>query len=151
MSGPINLSDVIRKHQRFVKLHEAMVEREAREAGEHAEAFVFQSPGFKPQTGALQRATQARVIRSGKRTLIVRVSNKKAYAAAIDRGSRAHVIRARSGKALRFQAGGQTLYRRSVNHPGTRAYRFLYRATNSAGRILKQGLVSGMARVAQRF
>lgn len=44
------------------------------------------------------------------------------------RGTRAHPIRARRGKALKFTAGGQTLFRKAVFHPGTKANNFLMQA-----------------------
>ncbi|MGV2914540.1 hypothetical protein [Streptomyces alfalfae] len=43
-------------------------------------------------------------------------------------GTRPHLIRARRGKALRFTAGGQVLFRRVVRHPGTDANDFMGRA-----------------------
>ena len=36
-------------------------------------------------------------------------------------GTKPHVIRAKSAKALKFRVGGETLFRRSVLHPGTPA------------------------------
>lgn len=151
MSGPINIRDVIRAHDRFKRLHETMVEKETRDAAEHVEDHVHAHPTFKPRTGALQKATTAQVIKRGRQTLIIRASNKAKHAKAIDGGARPHIIRARRRSALRFRAGGRLVFARAVNHPGNRAYKFLYRATTAAGRILQQGLASGMARIAKRF
>lgn len=47
------------------------------------------------------------------------VFNSKDYAGFVDRGTKAHTIRAKNTQFLRFQVGGQTLFRRVVNHPGT--------------------------------
>lgn len=151
MTGPINLGYVQRRHQRFVRANQAMLEREADDAADQIEHHVQQSPGFKPRTGNLQRKTEARVIRSrGK--LIVRGQNRAKYAGPIEHGSRPHVIRARRGKALKFVGrGGGIVFRRAVNHPGNRAYRFLYRATASAGRVLGKGLQAGMQRLSRGF
>lgn len=38
-----------------------------------------------------------------------------------DQGTRPHVIRPRTRRVLRFAAGGDVVYARQVNHPGTRA------------------------------
>lgn len=51
------------------------------------------------------------------------------YAQFVHEGTRAHIIRAKKKKVLRFRgATGQFVYRREVHHPGTRARPFLQRA-----------------------
>lgn len=50
------------------------------------------------------------------------------YAAPVHQGSRPHVIRPRTKKALSFTWRGQPVIFRSVNHPGTRARPFLMNA-----------------------
>lgn len=47
------------------------------------------------------------------------VFNDAEYAAAVERGSSPHTIRARPGGVLRFTIGGETIFARSVRHPGT--------------------------------
>ncbi|MGW1352839.1 hypothetical protein ACWCQE_26755 [Streptomyces sp. NPDC002409] len=47
-------------------------------------------------------------------------------------GTRPHIIRPRRAKALRFQAGGRTVFAAYAHHPGTRANNFL-------GRALREG------------
>lgn len=42
------------------------------------------------------------------------------YATFVRDGTQAHEIRARSAKALKFEVGGVTIFRQSVQHPGTR-------------------------------
>lgn len=49
-------------------------------------------------------------------------------------GTPPHVIRARRKKALRFQVGGQVVFRKQVQHPGTTGTFFLARALPLAGR-----------------
>ncbi|QKW06929.1 hypothetical protein HUT18_11525 [Streptomyces sp. NA04227] len=48
-------------------------------------------------------------------------------------GTRPHIIRPRRAKALRFDAGGRTVFAAVVHHPGTRPNDFLGRALR-AGR-----------------
>jgi hypothetical protein len=43
-------------------------------------------------------------------------------------GTRPHLIRARRAKFLRFEVGGQVLYRKVVRHPGTDPNDFMGRA-----------------------
>jgi hypothetical protein len=51
-------------------------------------------------------------------------------------GTPPHRIEARRAKFLRFQAGGDTLFRRGVNHPGTKPDPYLDLAAESAGEEL---------------
>lgn len=44
-------------------------------------------------------------------------------AAIFEYGSVAHIIRARFAQALRFTLGGTVMFRKQVNHPGTKAHR----------------------------
>lgn len=46
----------------------------------------------------------------------------------IDAGTKAHAIRPRKGKRLKWQDKGQTIFARRVNHPATRAQPFRVRA-----------------------
>lgn len=41
------------------------------------------------------------------------------YARYVSSGTRPHIIRAKNARALRFQIGAETIFRQSVNHPGT--------------------------------
>lgn len=53
------------------------------------------------------------------------VFNNTKYALAVHEGTKPHIIRARKGKALKFDVGGRTVYATSVRHPGTRPQPFL--------------------------
>lgn len=78
------------------------------------------------KTGNLRGHNRMRVQRTATR-IAAEVFNEASYVEAVHDGSRPHTIRAR-GRALRFVAGGRTLYRRQVRHPGTRARPFLEQA-----------------------
>lgn len=145
-----SLNGIKAAHRKLLAGTTTAVAEASIEAGEFAVDFVRMHPGFKPRTGALQQATQWQTVRApGGR--IVRIRNPKAYAAAIDLGSRPHDIVARRGNALAFTVGGKLMFRRRVRHPGTRPYRFLYRATNAAGRVLAQVLAVKMRKLSQNF
>jgi hypothetical protein len=47
-------------------------------------------------------------------------------------GTKAHLIRPRRAKALRFEVGGRTTFAKLVRHPGTKANDFM-------GRALREG------------
>jgi len=146
----IDLRAVQLSHRRFLAKHDAAVLRELQDARDFGVQYVQVHPTFKPRTGALQAATTGQVIRTRNRG-IVRLSNRKPYAAAIDKGAAPHVIRARSAKALRFMGKGGVVFRKSVNHPGNKPYRFLYRATNAAGRTFAQKMNARMQTIARSF
>ena len=137
-----NLADVKREHQRLLRELDAAMGDELLSAGRFAENYTSAHRlGFVPRSGAkgLARATGSKVVRT-KGGRLVRIFNTKRYAAAIDSGSKAHEIRARRRTFLRFVVRGRVVFARRVWHPGTRATRFLWRATYAAFRTLQPSL-----------
>lgn len=59
-------------------------------------------------------------------------------------GTEPHVITARNAKALRFTMGGATMFRRSVQHPGTKPDAYLDNAAEKAGEELFAAVESAM-------
>lgn len=51
----------------------------------------------------------------------------------LERGTRPHVIAARRVKFLRFEVGGTILFRKKVNHPGTKGQGFFRRTLTEDG------------------
>jgi hypothetical protein len=145
-----NLPEVHRNHEHFVADNARMLDEAAELAGKAAVAYVQRYPGFKPRTGALQKATTGKVIRLGSGRLLT-IDNPKAYADTIDGGSKPHRITAKNGKSLMFMSGGRAIFRRSVNHPGTKPYKTFYRATFSAYRSMGQDLTRRMTALSSRF
>jgi hypothetical protein len=146
----INLKDLARQHKSINTKFHAAIAFELKKAGEHGERYVFQKPDFVRRTGELQKATTHKVVKTKSgRVYALKMRNPKKYAAAIDKGAKAHRITARRRKALRFQVGGQLVFRKSVMHPGNRPRRFLYRATQSAGGVFHQAMLLQMERIAK--
>jgi hypothetical protein len=147
----LNLDEVQRGHDHFLAGNQRLVSSAEELAGRHALQYVQQHSEFHRRSGKLQDKTAYRVVKTsgGK---ILRISNPLPYAAAIDTGSKAHRITARNASVLRFVSrSGVLMFRRSVWHPGTRPYKFLYNATDSAYRVLGQDLERGMTELARRF
>lgn len=146
-----NLDEIRRGHDFFLARNERLIEATAERAGRHAEDHVRRHPLFKPRTGRTQKKTGHRVVRtSGGRLL--RIFNTAKHAAALDSGARPHLIRARFRNKLRFRGkSGAFVFRESVRHPGNRPYKFLFRATNSAYRVMGQDLARGMTELAKNF
>lgn len=103
----------------------------ADEAKRIAQVELGNHPGDKPRSGEYARGFQVIVSRSnGKFAFIVR--NKRSYAAALEYGTKPHIIRARKVQHLEFRGRNGVWYKvKAVSHPGTKAYRILERAATN--------------------
>lgn len=137
-------------HRKVVANTRTALAEQLIDAGDFAVAYVHKYPGFRPRTGKLQNATEWRTVRTSNGR-ILKVRNTAKYAAAIDQGARPHIIRARRAGSLHFVSGGKHVFRKSVNHPGNRPYKFLYKATTAAGRAFQHGMGAQMNRIARSF
>lgn len=146
----INLQAVRQSNRRFLSAHDGAVLRALNESRESGLRYVHANPGFKRQSGETQDATTGQVIRTT-RGALVRFQNRKPHAAALDKGARPHLIRAKGGGVLAFRVGGAFIFRRQVQHPGNKAYHFLSRATIHAGEQFARDMTAGMTRVARQF
>ncbi len=150
MNGPINIAVVRRKHERFIRANKEATSKAAHEAGQDAVNYVRKEPHFTPRTGNLQARTDYKLIRTSTQR-IVKVRNAAPYAAAIDKGSRPHIIAARRAQALRFEVGGRILFRKWVRHPGTKPTHFLWFATVRGFESLGSRLRVEQQRLAKSF
>jgi len=148
--GPIDLDEVRRKHSKTLDRFRRAVEQAASEASGDAVTYSREKHEYKNQTGALEKATTGRVIMLRRSARVV-LKNAKKYAQPIDMGARPHVIKPRRAKMLRFLSGGRFVFARSVNHPGNRAYQFLYKATRHGFRMFRKRLEAQLEAVARKF
>lgn len=77
--------------------------------------------------------------------------NTSGHAGFIESGTAAHIIAARRTKFLRFEMNGQTMFRRSVRHPGTKARPFLALAAAAGQMAMKASAQAGADRIARQF
>jgi len=108
-------------HPRVFGLVRQAVEAEAINLMRYVKESKLTGQVLKTQTGTLRRSINyALTIADQGMTAVV--GTNLVYAAIHEYGgvTRAHVITARNKKALAFQAGGQTIVRRSVQHPGSK-------------------------------
>lgn len=91
------------------------------------------------KTGNLGRSIEPDALKvTGLFTVTGGVTANANYAAAVELGTRPHVIRPKGGKrALKFNVGGRTVFATSVNHPGTRPRPFLKNAAETVIRRLQ--------------
>ena len=64
------------------------------------------------------------------------------YAWDVEYGTKPHVIEAKPGKTLRFEAGGKVIYTKRVNHPGTAAQPYVRPAVEAFMGRLNQDAVN---------
>lgn len=79
-------------------------------------------------TGNLRRMIAADPIVQTGFNVTGSVTSRANYSAFVHNGTDPHIIRPRNARALRFTSGGQVVFARYVNHPGTRARPFLWNA-----------------------
>lgn len=122
---------------------------------EFVKRHIAQHSGLKMRTGSLLNSTSVVTVRTRNGALIsVRNNAKQAWAQ--DQGSglygrRRAKYRITGNPYLRFMGRTGIVYRRSVMHPGVRPTRFLYNATDAAGRIVEQYLAAHINDVARKF
>lgn len=152
----IDVSQVRRAHRKFLADLKTEIDASLAEAGEHAKAHVRTDSELerRSKTRSVKDATKARVMRT-KGGKLVRLTNSKMrrgydVSVGLEHGTRPHTIRARSG-VLRFRSGGAVKFRKSVWHPGTKPYKFLFKASTSAYGVLGVSLRTRLARLARRF
>jgi hypothetical protein len=104
----------------------------ATEAGRNAQNQYGRHPGDRRRTGNLARSYRVEVI-PGTNTFVVR--NKLKYAAAMERGAKAHDIKARRVSFLEFRdRNGVWRKVKLVKHPGSAPRRTLETATRTVVR-----------------
>ena len=91
------------------------------------------------RTGALAASVSYVMAPDGESALIYATAP---YAAFMEDGTKPHVIEARNAKALRFRGRTGFVFRKRVNHPGTKAYRFMERGIREA--VEQQSRVLGI-------
>lgn len=153
--GPFDLEAIRRAHNEFLRLHENSVAEALVEAGEVAKDHVRTSSKFEQRSSAATSAkttTKARVmrIRGGG---IVRIQAPAKHARILEHGSKPHEIAPRSpGGRLRFtSSSGNTVFARSVKHPGTKPYWFLRNASEAAFSALGAQLQRRSSLLAAKF
>lgn len=108
-------------HPRVLSLVRQEVEREAINLLRYVKEQKLTGQMLKNRTGTLRRSINY-ALSIEDQGLTAVVGTNLVYAAIHEYGgvTRAHVIEARKKKALAFQVGGQSLVRRSVQHPGSK-------------------------------
>jgi hypothetical protein len=90
------------------------------------------------ESGELRKSITADPVRRRGRIYLAGFTAHVSYASYVNDGTRAHIIRARNKRALRFFTIGKEILRASVNHPGFRGAHFMELAVAEAEREWQQ-------------
>lgn len=148
----LNVRKLEKDHNRFLKSHLRAVDAAMADSKKSAENFVEHKPGFTHRTRKTLEKTQTKVIRRRNgRVVVLRVANNTKVARFLEKGTKAHPIKAKRRKSLRWWGFGRVIYRKAVQHPGTKPYRFLSRARNRAYLDFEKHMRPRMNRIASNF
>lgn len=153
----INLAALKRAHAKLLRDNAEAHTEALREAGEYAKQHVKTKSKFqrRSQTNSVKDATEYRIVRLHSGRLLKIWNEKKVdgydVSAGLEHGTKPHTITARNAKALRFEVGGQVLFRVTVHHPGTKRYKFLFKAVNAAHRHVGPRLFRRLEAAARKF
>lgn len=118
---------------RFATWDSVMTRNRLQEARQVKSRAVAMLKRFAPKdTGVFRDSISGRVLDRG-RILQIRFSSSDPKAKLVIEPTRPHVIEASRGLALRFTAGGATLLRKRVLHPGTKGSDFVQRVARVGG------------------
>ncbi len=147
MNAILDATDLNRAVATAILGLDAAVGEGLREGAELVEQSAKREHGYTDRSGDLTRSIEAQPVTGAfyAHNQGADVSADAGHAKFVHGGTKPHVIRARKAKALRFQAGGKTVFARSVNHPGTEPEPFLTEALereldNAADRVFSGAL-----------
>lgn len=110
---------------------------------------------FVSRTGTLERAVQSEVTDGGFRCVVSLNEGVAGYGPCVHEGSRAHVIRPRNKRVLRWPGKGGFVFSKISHHPGYKGDPFLYDALddNSAeiDKIFDEEIENAINQLADTF
>lgn len=139
-----NFSDILADAQALDREIRSRLGDAAKDAADKGRDKALDARRWKDRTGATRdaiRATNETTSEGGMGTLTADSEN----AVRLMDGTPPHEIRARGGSrsALRFEVGGQTVFRRVVHHPGTAPDDFM----EQAGDAMEEQLESAVDQI----
>ena len=144
VGGDIDVRDVLAAVKRLERAADRRLTMAMQQIAEEVVVEAKTNHAYRDRTGRLTQSIRAERVQgsfaTGLSVGITAGGMRVTYAAHVEFGTRPHIIRARRRQALRFIAGGSTVFRKSVRHPGTRPYAFMANAlrakTQRAGEMI---------------
>jgi hypothetical protein len=147
----LNLSEIKRAHAKFVQTNKGAISTEMSRARLYGEQYAHRFPRFTPRSpNGLREASKGTVVRTSGGG-IVRLTNAKRYAAAIDQGARPHDIHGSPLLVFFWAKKNRWVRARRVKHPGNRPYRFLFGANQASFREFGVRMNLHMTQIARKF
>jgi hypothetical protein len=115
----------------------------ATQGGGAVAAQAISEPNFRNRTGRLLSSIKAQSAKpDGRDRYIAEVRASTPYAAHVEYGTRAHVIRARRARNLRFfwERSNTWFIGKKVNHPGSQGRFYMSRGARHAYYVMKRRL-----------
>lgn len=147
----INVSGLKNAHARFMREAERAVNDVAEAAARWGAQAAQSGLQSHARTGRMLRSVRGSVAKVG-RDRIVKLTNNVKYAPYFEFGTIPHPITARRAKFLRFIGrDGNIVFRKSVKHPGNRAFLVFARAHERSSLFAGNTLRIRMEAVARTF
>ena len=115
-------------HKAILEELRAAVDIVLDQAATDTKAAVAKDKSFKDVSGKLRKSIRSRRSKRG-----LTVFSLVKYAGYVEHGTAGpYQIRARRRRFLKFKVNGEWTFRKSVTHPGIKARKFLFRASQEA-------------------
>jgi len=112
----LNTAQIGRAKQSVATLEKRLKAKMYRFASQALEELKAATPS---DTGKTRADWSLKVIKQGDTLIYVLDNSNKALIEMLNYGTRAHMIYPKNAKALHFSIGGQEVFAKMVNHPGT--------------------------------
>lgn len=148
-----NLSSVHARHRWLEREHDRLVTSVLERSEDFAYDHVANHAEFTHRTRKTLEATKAKTIRT-KGGKLLRIKNETPVALFLEYGTKPHTIKPKSSTHLRFywkRMGRWVSSKQIDEHPGTRPYKFLYRAQRATYRVIGPNLNNGMRKLSGQF
>ena len=138
-------SDADKASDAFNDEFEKSTKTTVRQAAQSAQREILSTGAFKGTS--LRRSFKVTQVGPYEQEL----STQRKHASYVEDGTEPHKIRARNAKVLRFVQSGETVFRKVVNHPGTKPTKFFQTATENASQKMIRDLDANAHRLAGKF
>lgn len=148
MQVSINVSGTDQVRAMLARIGPVLTGKALAQTAEDVENYIEREAGRHEKTGALNRSIFKR--RESDGSWIVGHDRQHApHAVFVLFGTRAHVIKPKNKKALRWAGGGAFRFAKKVHHPGNAPDNWLQRAAALAPQIFEQHVAAQMRRATQ--
>lgn len=144
----VNTTGARRALQKLASDIESVAHKAVADGIERAHRTAEKSTAFKDRSGETRSSLVTLVNPVGYEASLFSLRKQALW---LEEGTVPHVIRAVNAKYLCFQVNGQTVFRTSVHHPGTKATHFMENAVKEEAAHTRDELERNIGSLAARF